>query len=80
MRLTLMTPPLPPNKPKNKHLEAPDRQKDHKPLLSQITVLPETRLLNKIPHASYDDDYSFTIFSFWHVLEGINQCLSMCTP
>lgn len=41
--------PTPPQKkPQNRHSEAPGLEKNHKPLLSWITVVPEKSLLSKI--------------------------------
>lgn len=48
-----LLPTSPQNKPPNKHSEAPVLEKDHKPLLSWITVVPEKSLLSKRLCASY---------------------------
>lgn len=39
--------PSPKNKPQDKHPGTPDTEKDHKPLLSRITVVREKSLLSK---------------------------------
>lgn len=74
--LDLMTPPPLKNKPQNKYSEAPDIKKDHKPLLSRITVFPEKSLLSRIPRASYCGHPSpcFSFSMFWREQFSVRPC------
>lgn len=74
--LDLMTPPSPKNKPPNKHPEASDIKKDHKPLLSRITVFPEKSLLSQIPCASQCGHPSprFSFSMFWRQQFSVRPC------